>query len=86
MNSRYAQSQRGQLGCLIIHERNQWAYDEGCTASRDSRQLVAKALSCAGRHDQQEVAARKRGLANLLLVGSEPRKPKHGVQQSGQIC
>ena len=63
-----------ELGCLVIHERDQWRNDERGAAASKRRQLVAQGFACAGWHHQQHIGAVHGRGTHSLLVGAERTK------------
>ena len=86
VNARHVEPQRGQLGRLVFHQRNQRRDDQRRPATRDGWQLVAEALPRPRRHHEQQVSPINRGAAHCLLACPEPGKPKHRPQQLFQIA
>ena len=74
VNSRYAQSQRRELGRLVFHQSDQRRDDQRRSSQCNRGQLVAERLAKAGRHDQNQVAPVDRCPADCLLICPEARK------------
>jgi hypothetical protein len=85
VNPAHPEAQRGELGRLVFHQRNQRADDQGRPSQRNGRQLVAERLAKAGRHHQQQVAPLDSRPANRLLICPEARKPEDRAQQLGKL-
>ena len=64
-------TRRGHPKALVGHQRDQRADHHAQLRGGKARELVAKALSSARRHDDQRVAAVERRLDRLALAGPE---------------
>ena len=80
-----AEAKGGELGGLVVHERDEWGDDERGAAAGDGGKLVAERLACAGGHDQQHVAAVCGGAADGLLVGAKAGEAEGGVEEGFEI-
>ncbi len=87
VNARHLQPACRELGCLVLHERDERADDQRGAAARDGGQLVAERFARAGRHDQQDIAPGDRRAADLLLIGAKGREAEGAGEQGveGQI-
>ena len=66
-----AQTGGGELGGLVVHERDERDDDQRGAAAGDGGKLVAERLAGAGGHDKQRVAAVDDGAADGFLIGAE---------------
>ena len=57
----------GELGGLILHERNQGRDYDGGSAEHEGGELVAERFSAAGGHDDADVAAVEKAAYDALL-------------------
>ena len=85
MDARDAQTECGELGDLVLHERDERRDDQRGSAARDGGKLVAERLPRPGGHDQQQVAAGDGGAADRFLVGAKARESEDGVQKLGEV-
>jgi len=74
MNARDFETERGKLGCLVVHQGDQRADDQRCASPRESGQLVAERFPRPRRHDQENVPAGDGGTANGFLIGAKVRE------------
>ena len=65
----------GEATALIRHQRDQRADDDGQARRRQPGELVAEALTAAGRHHDEGVASGERGLDRLALPGPKRKVP-----------
>jgi hypothetical protein len=80
----HAEAERVELGCLVVHQRDQRRDDQRCAAARNRRQLVAERFARARRHHQQHIEPLHRRAAYRLLVHAESAKTEALLQQSMQ--
>src|ERR1039458_4088678 len=73
-----------ELQHLIVHQCDEWTDHESGPAACQSRQLVAKRLARAGRHDEQCVFARRDCLADGFLIGPELGEAECALQKLGE--
>ena len=85
MNAADAQAERGELGELVFHERDERADDEGGSSADDGGKLVAERLAGAGGHDEQHVASGDGGFADFLLVEAEGWESEDGGEDFGGV-
>ena len=85
MDAGDAQAGGGELGGLVVHERDERRDDQRGAAAGDGGKLVAEGLARAGGHDEQRVAAVDDGAADGLLIGAEGGEAEGGVEESGEI-
>ena len=85
VNARDPQVERGELGDLVFHERDERRDDERSSAKSDGGKLVAERLPCPGGHDEEQVAALDRGAAHGFLVGTKLCESEDGLQKPGEI-
>ena len=85
VNPRHSQAQRGELGGLVVHQRDQRRDHQRRAAARQRRQLIAERLAGAGGHHQQQVAPLDGGAAHRLLIGAKAREAKGGAQKLNEI-
>jgi len=81
----HAQVERGELGDLVFHERDERRDDERGSAKRYGWKLVAERLPCPGGHDEEQVAAIDGSAAHRFLVGAEAREAEDRVEKLGEI-
>ena len=75
----------GELGCLIVHEGDEGAHDEGGASASNGGKLVAEALTRAGRHDEEDVASLGHGTADDFLIFAEAGEAKGGSEEGDEI-
>jgi len=80
-----AQTGGGELGGLVVHERDEGRDDQRGASASDGGKLVAERFACAGGHDEQSVAAIDDGVADGFLIGAEGGEAECGVEESGEI-
>jgi hypothetical protein len=71
VNTPDAEAVGGELGGLVVHERNERRDYKRGAAAGDGGKLVAEGLAGACGHDQEDVAAVGCGAADGFLVGTE---------------
>lgn len=76
-----AEAEGGELGCLVVHQRNEWRDDECCASPGKRGELIAERLSRTGGHDEQNVAAIGCGAADGFLVGTEAGEAEGPVEE-----
>lgn len=86
MDAGDAKSERGELGDLVFHERDQGRDDKRSASPGKRRKLVAQRFAGAGGHDEEEIASCDGGAADFFLVGAKGGKPEGVAQQSDQIA
>ena len=86
VDARDAEAACCELGRLVVHERDERADDQRRAAARDRGQLVAERFAGAGRHDQQHIAPRDGGAADLLLIGAEGREAEDAGEQIAEAA
>ena len=81
-----------ELRHLVAHERDQGRHHHGQVVTQQRRQLIAKRLAAAGRHDGEHIGAPHDRLDDGALAGTEVREPegraerllgRHEVDQCG---
>ena len=80
-----AEAAGGELGGLVVHERDERRDDERGTAAGDGGKLVAEGFSGACGHDQKDVAAIGGGAADGFLVGAESGEAEGALEQGGEV-
>jgi hypothetical protein len=65
---------RGEEVDLVLHQRNQRRHDHREAVQHQRRELVAEALTAAGRKDRERRAAVQECVDDLLLAGAERRE------------
>jgi len=85
MDARYSKAAPGELGDLILHQRDQRRDDKRCPAEGDGRELVAERLPCPRGHDKQEVPSGDSGAADSFLIDAKPGEPENGMEQTCDI-
>ena len=85
VDARHAQAECGQLGGLVVHQRNQRTDDERGSSAGDSGKLVAERLARSCRHDEQDVVAFGRSSADGFLVGAECGEAEGLMEQGGEL-
>ncbi len=86
MDAGDAQTACCELGCLVLHERDERTDDQRRAAARYGRQLVAERFAGAGRHDQQQIAPGDGGAADLLLIRAEGRETEDAGEQIAEAA
>ena len=76
------EAEGGELGCLVVHKRDQRRNNERRTAAGERGKLVAEGFAGAGRHDEQDVAALDRGTADGFLVGAKSAETEALLKES----
>ena len=71
MQRRRGHAQLTQGRHLIVHQGDQWRYDNGCACPAEGRDLVAQALAPARRHQHQRVAPGQDLIDRRLLQAAE---------------
>jgi len=79
------EAESGELGGLVIHERDERANNESGSSAGDSGELVAEAFASTGWHNQQNVAALGGGAADSFLIGPEGRESERLVKEAGKV-
>jgi hypothetical protein len=74
VNPPHSQAKQQELGCLVLHQSDEWRDDQSRSAQRNRRQLVAERLAKAGRHHQQQIAPRDGRATDRLLIGAKTFK------------
>ncbi len=72
---------------LVLHQGDQGTDDDRQARADQRRSLVAQALSAAGRHDEERVAALERRADRPVLKGAqalEPEGPAHELEDAGE--
>ncbi len=72
----------GELGGLVVHQRDERGDDQRRAAAGDGGELIAEGLAGSGGHDEQDVAAVGGGAADGLLVGAK-RGEAEGLVKKG---
>ena len=75
----------GELGGLVVHERDERGDDERGALAGDGGKLVAEAFAGAGGHDEEDVAAVGGGAADGFLVGAEGGEAEGGAEEGEEI-
>jgi hypothetical protein len=66
-----AEPARGERLDLVLHQSHQGRDDDRQVVAQQPGELVAERLPGAGRHHDEHVPVRQRGLAGLALPGAE---------------
>lgn len=61
---------------LVLHERNEWAYDNSHARQKHGRELVAERFARARRHEREDVAARHHGFHDFSLEWTKGIEPE----------
>ena len=61
-------SDLAQGGDLILHQGDQWRYDQSRPGAKNGRDLKAKGLAATGGHQHQRVTALEQGAHDLFLA------------------
>jgi len=80
-----AQAGGGELGGLVVHQRDERADDQRGASASDGGKLVAEGFAGSGGHDQERVAAVEEGASDGFLIGAEGGKAECGVEERGEI-
>ncbi len=80
-----AKTERGELGDLVFHQRDQRADNQGGTAEHDAGKLIAERFSGARRHHEQGVGTGCEDAADLLLIRPE-RLVAEALAQDFERC
>ena len=80
-----AEAVGGELGGLVVHERDERRDDQRGAPASDGGKLVAEGLAGAGGHDQENVAAVGGGAADGFLVGAEGGEAEGVLEQGGEV-
>ena len=79
-----SEAEGGELGGLIIHERDERADDERGPAAGEGWELVAETLAGSSGHDEQDIATGGSSLAYHLLVCTEVAVTEDAVEKLGE--
>ena len=85
MDAGDAQAGGGELGGLVVHERDERRDDQRGAGAGDGGKLVAEGLACAGGHDKKRVATVDDSAADGFLIGAKGGEAECGVKESGEI-
>ena len=65
---------------LVLHECDQWRDDHAASVAQQGRDLVAKRLAAAGRHQHQGIATGSHVVDNVRLAIAECRVAEYPAQ------
>ena len=84
VNAGDAKAEGGELGGLVVHERDERRDDERGAPTGDGGELVAQRFSGSCGHDEQDVAAVGGSAADGLLIGAECGEAEGSMEEIGE--